>query len=82
MTTITPQELARNPLGFLERVEAGEHIVVVRDHRPVAEFQPVAPPTPPRIGQRPYGLAAGQFRLPDDFNDPLPEGVLREFEGS
>ena len=81
MTTITPQELARNPLGFLERVEAGERIVVVRDHRPVAEFQPVTP-SAPRTGLRPYGLAAGQFRLPDDFNAPLPEDVLREFEGS
>lgn len=81
MTTITPQELAGNPLGFLERVEAGERIVVVRDHRPVAEIQPVVAPAP-RTGLRPYGLVAGQFCLPDDFNAPLPEEVLREFEGS
>lgn len=81
MTTITPQELAGNPLAFLERVEAGERIVVVRDQRPVAEIQPIATPTP-RTGLRPYGLAAGQFRLPDDFNAPLPEDLLREFEGT
>lgn len=81
MTTITPQELARDPLAVLERAEAGERIVVVRDHRPVAEIQPV-PPAPPPAGLRPYGLAAGQLRLPDDFNAPLPEEVLREFEGS
>ena len=30
---------------------------------------------------RPIGLAKGQFTVPDDFNDPLPEDVLRTFEG-
>jgi hypothetical protein len=32
--------------------------------------------------QRPYGLARGSFRVPPDFNAPLPEQVLREFEGA
>ena len=31
--------------------------------------------------QRPFGLCAGQFTVPDDFDDPLPEHVLKEFEG-
>ena len=30
---------------------------------------------------RPFGLCAGEFTVPDDFDDPLPEHVLREFEG-
>ena len=30
---------------------------------------------------RPYGLAKGQFRVPDDFNDPLPDELLTAFEG-
>jgi predicted DNA-binding antitoxin AbrB/MazE fold protein len=30
---------------------------------------------------RPYGLCAGQFTVPDDFDQPLPENILREFEG-
>lgn len=30
---------------------------------------------------RPIGLATGQFAVPDDFNAPLPENVLRTFEG-
>lgn len=32
--------------------------------------------------RRPYGLAQGQFVAPDDFDAPLPEAILREFEGS
>lgn len=30
---------------------------------------------------RPIGLAHGQFTVPNDFNQPLPEDVLRVFEG-
>lgn len=30
---------------------------------------------------RPYGQAAGQFIVPDDFDDPLPERILAGFEG-
>jgi len=29
---------------------------------------------------RPIGLAKGHFTVPDDFNAPLPEEVLRTFE--
>jgi hypothetical protein len=37
---------------------------------------------PPDLSSpRPIGLAKGQFTVPDDFNDPLPEDVLRSFEG-
>lgn len=30
--------------------------------------------------ERPSGLAKGQFVVPDDFDAPLPEDVLAEFE--
>jgi len=38
---------------------------------------------PPPLSQpRPIGLAKGEFTVPDDFNDPLPEVVLQTFEGN
>lgn len=30
---------------------------------------------------RPIGLAEGEFVVPDDFDAPLPEDILRHFEG-
>ena len=30
---------------------------------------------------RPIGLAEGEFVVPDNFDDPLPEDILRDFEG-
>lgn len=29
---------------------------------------------------RPFGLARGEFVLPDDFNEPLPDEILESFE--
>lgn len=30
---------------------------------------------------RPFGVAAGEFTVADDFDDPLPEEIVREFAG-
>jgi len=30
---------------------------------------------------RPWGLAKGEFIVPDDFDAPLPESILADFEG-
>jgi antitoxin (DNA-binding transcriptional repressor) of toxin-antitoxin stability system len=78
MTTISIQEIQRDPLGCIRRVEGGETLLVVRDERPVAEIKPVAPPA---SQPRPCGLCAGQFTVPDDFDSPLPADILKEFEG-
>lgn len=53
--------------------EAGRFLAAV-----AAELRPIAGPLP---GARPFALAAGAFVVPDDFDAPLPEDVLREFEG-
>jgi antitoxin (DNA-binding transcriptional repressor) of toxin-antitoxin stability system len=79
MTTISVQEMQRDPLGLLRRVEAGETVLVTRDDRAVAEVKPVPPPAG---GPRPFGLCAGEFTVPDDFDQPLPESILQEFEGA
>lgn len=33
------------------------------------------------IQLRPFGLGKGKFVVPDDFDAPLPEEILAEFEG-
>ena len=79
MSTISVQEIQRDPQGFLGRVEAGEAFVVVRDERPLAEVRPLGV-----AGNqlRPFGLCAGRFSVPDDFDAPLPDDILKDFEGS
>jgi antitoxin (DNA-binding transcriptional repressor) of toxin-antitoxin stability system len=78
MRTISVQDLQRDLLTFLRRVEAGESFLVVNGEHPLAEVRPVpAPATQPR----PFGLCAGQFTVPPDFDRPLPDDILKEFEG-
>ncbi len=79
MSTITVNEIQRDPLGFLRRVEGGESLLVLRDERPVAEVKPI---TALNGEPRPFGLCAGAFVVPDDFDEPLPENILSEFEGA
>jgi len=78
MATVTEDDIKNDPLGYLRRVEAGETLVVVREDGPFAEIRPVG------LGsgaERPAGLCAGEFVVPEDFDDPLPEDILGRFEG-
>ena len=74
---VTVDDLQCDPLQYLRRVEAGETIVIIRQDKVIAELRPIA--TNNQL--RPFGLCAGEFAVPDDFDDPLPEDMLRAFEG-
>ena len=65
--------------ALLDRVEKGETITITRHGAAIAQLQPVAPLRPK--GLRPWGLYEGQFTVPDNFNDPLPEDELELWEG-
>jgi antitoxin (DNA-binding transcriptional repressor) of toxin-antitoxin stability system len=77
MTTIAIEELQRDWLNALQRVKTGESLLITEAGRPVAETKPPAVET--RL-PRPYGLAAGLFVVPEDFDEPLPADVLRTFK--
>jgi antitoxin (DNA-binding transcriptional repressor) of toxin-antitoxin stability system len=79
MSTISIDEVKRDLSGCLQRVEGGETLVIVRGNTPVAELKPILPP-PQTL--RPFGLCAGEFRVPDEFDAALPEDILGEFEGA
>jgi antitoxin (DNA-binding transcriptional repressor) of toxin-antitoxin stability system len=78
MTTVSVKDIQLDFLNFLRRFEAGESFLVVSSEQPLAEIRPVAAPgTQPR----PFGLCAGQFTVPADFDQPLPDDILKDFEG-
>ena len=78
MVAIPLSEIQRDFPAYLRRVEAGESLLITDHNRPVAELKPVE--TAPN-GRRPFGLCAGEFRVPNDFDDPLPDDILSEFGG-
>lgn len=58
--------------------EDGEVIVLCRRNVPIAEIRPI--PTQ-RRQLRPIGLWQGQFEVGPEFFEPLPEDLLRAFDG-
>jgi antitoxin (DNA-binding transcriptional repressor) of toxin-antitoxin stability system len=79
MSNVSVQDIQSDPQSFLRRIEAGESLLVVCGERALAEVRPL--PLTNSL-PRPYGLCAGQFTVPADFNQPLPDDVLNEFEGT
>lgn len=78
MSQISIDEMKRDLLGFLHRIEAGETLVIVKAGKPVAEIKPI--PSTSRK-PRPFGLCVGDFIVPEDFDVPLPENIIADFEG-
>ena len=60
---------------ILDRVSLGEEVVIAKAGRPVARLIRIEAPPRDRV----LGSGRGDFQVPEDFNDPLPEEVLREF---
>ena len=83
MTTITVDDIQQDLASYLTRVQAGETLLVTQAGHPVAEINPVksAEPEGLPLTPRPRGLAKGDFIVPDDFDDPLPDEIQRLFEG-
>ena len=79
MIEVSVEEIQRDLSAFLQRVQAGETVVIVHAGHPVAEVKPIVTPI---ATLRPYALCAGEFTVPEEFDAPLPEDLLNAFEGT
>ncbi len=78
MQKVTVDDIQRDPLKYLNQVEALESFVIVQADKPIAELKPITNTTKQ---QRSFGLCAGEFTVLDDFDAPLPDEILNAFEG-
>ncbi len=78
MDPINTYEAKKNFSSLLRRVRAGETVIIASHNKPVAELRPVEGSARSRRRAR-IGLCKGQFRVPDNFNDPLSEEILKLF---
>jgi prevent-host-death family protein len=75
-TAVVNMHEAKTHLSRLvERVEAGEEIVIGRAGKPVAKLVPYQEE---RVQRRP-GALKGKIWIADDFDDDLPAEVLESF---
>jgi prevent-host-death family protein len=73
--TVNIHEAKTHLSRLVERVEAGEEVVIARAGRPVARLVPFRARTQPRIP----GLWRGRVSLADDF-DATDKDLLSAFE--
>lgn len=67
--TVNIHEAKTHLSRLVERVEAGEEVVIARAGRPVARLVPYRAIRAPRVP----GQWAGKVWISDDFDAPLPE---------
>jgi len=78
MQTVNIEAAEGHLSQLIDAAVAGEEVVLARAGTPVVRLVPVAAPR-----RRPLGTLAGRMGpVPDDFDAPLPEDVLRAFEGT
>ena len=76
MDTINIHQAKTQLSRLIERVCAGEEIIIARGGKPVARLAPLEPRRPRRLG-----LLKGKIWVAKDFNAPLPDDLLDLFEG-
>ncbi|HHX84204.1 MAG TPA: type II toxin-antitoxin system Phd/YefM family antitoxin [Actinomycetales bacterium] len=76
MRTVNSTEAKAKLNALLAEVRSTGRPVTITSHgRPAAVLSPVAP------APREFGPLEGLIALPDDFDDPLPDGDLDLWEG-
>jgi prevent-host-death family protein len=76
MINVNVHEAKTHLSRLLERVAAGEEIIISKANKPMAKLTPLSKPQMDRVP----GLDKGVIQIPDDFDAPLPEDVLARFE--
>jgi len=77
MIRVDVEEIRKDLLAYLQRVEIGETLIITRDDKAVAEIKPIVYVAK---ALRPYVCVLANSRS-DDFDEPLSEDLLAEFEG-
>lgn len=75
MTEVGVHEAKTHLSRLLRRIAGGEEIVISRGGKPVARLVPFDAGAVP-----PLGRDKGRFEIPEDFDAPLPESILADFE--
>lgn len=62
---------------LIEAAMRGEEIIIAKAGKPAAKLVPIAISKP----KRKPGALKGKIKISEDFDAPLPENILNQFEG-
>ena len=77
MLSVSIDDIQQDLVHYLSQISYDETLLILQAEKPIAEFQLISNSQKPR----PFGLCEGEFIVPDNFDEPLPESIIREFEG-
>jgi prevent-host-death family protein len=77
MKEVNVHEAKTHLSRLLMRVAAGEEITISKAGKPIARLVPYEPSRARRVPGKDQGL----IRIASDFDAPLPEDLLKDFEG-
>ena len=76
-TTINIHEAKTHLSKIVDDVAAGAEVIIAKAGKPMARLIPLETGLQPKK----LGILKGQVKVPDDFNAPLDDEVLADFEG-
>lgn len=77
--TLNVHEAKTHLSRYLEKVEAGETIILCRHNKPIAELRPIASKASRK--KRKFGIDEGKFEVGPAFFEPLPADMQGHFDG-
>lgn len=78
MTVISIAEAKKSLSALIRRAAAGERIEIGA----YGQSQVALVPAAVREGGLKFGVLAGKLTIPDEFDAPLPDAILDEFDGT
>ena len=76
MQTINIHAAKTHLSRLVEQAAAGEEIIIAKAGKPIARLMPLAVP---KQEPRKLGILEGKLKVPDNFDDPLPDDILDLF---
>ena len=77
MATVNIHQAKTQFSKLVDAATRGEETLIARAGKPAAKLVPIAAPKV----KRKFGVLKGKIRISRDFDAPLPDDVLREFDG-
>lgn len=78
MDSINIYEAKTRLSQLVDQAVAGHDVIISRHGKALARLTALERPSKKPI---PFGLLKGQLTVPRDFDEPLPEAILRQFQG-
>lgn len=76
-TIINIHEAKTHLSKIVDEVAGGAEVIIAKAGKPMARLSPMHAPTRPKR----LGILKGKIEVPDDFDKPLDDEVIADFEG-